>query len=130
MRLSSFLRKSSECVTRACPVHDRGRKLLLVELSNYGIPVQLRGAGDGVLTRDWWEHVWRAAQWLLKRDAVHVLASDAHDAKHRRPVLSPARQAVEESCSADVAKALVDDNPRAIISGQALPYFRNPVVGR
>jgi protein-tyrosine phosphatase len=103
---------------------DLPRVLRWVEL---GCAVQVTGSA---VTGDWGERVWRAAEWLLKRDAVHVLASDGHDTKHRRPVLSPAREAAAETCSADVAKALVDNNPRAIISGQALPYFPNPVVGR
>ncbi len=103
---------------------DLPRVLRWVEL---GCAVQVTASA---LTGDWGERVWRSAEWLLKRDAVHVLATDAHDAKHRRPVLSPAREAAEETCNADVAKALVDDNPRAIIGGRALPYFPNPVVGR
>jgi protein-tyrosine phosphatase len=80
------------------------------------------------LTGAWGERVWRAAKWLLERDAVHVLASDAHDVVHRKPLLSAARTAAEEFCTTQVARALVDDNPRAIVSGQPLPYFPNPVV--
>ena len=80
------------------------------------------------LTGDWGERAWRAAKWLLEHDAVHVLASDAHDTHHRKPLLSFAREAAEEFCDADVARALVDDNPRAIIGGLPLPYYPNPVV--
>ena len=70
----------------------------------------------------------RAAEWLLERDAVHVLASDAHDTKHRIPSLSAAREKVAKGYGEDVAKALVDDNPRAVISDKPLPYFPNPVM--
>ena len=146
-----------------------GGHYLLVELSNYSVPVQvdecftrlgetgvtavithpernpiLQGTPQRVLrwvelgcavqvtasalTGAWGERVWRTAKWLLERDAVHVLASDAHDAKERRPVLSAGRKAAEKMCDAEVAKALVDDNPRAIISGQPLPYFPDPVM--
>jgi len=100
------------------------RVLQWIEL---GCVVQLTGSA---LTGDWGERVWRAAKWLLERDAVHVLASDAHDTKHRKPLLSSAREAAEEFCNPDVARALVDDNPRAIISGLPLPYFPNPAVDR
>jgi protein-tyrosine phosphatase len=103
---------------------DLPRVLRWVEL---GCAIQVTASA---LTGDWGERVWRSAEWLLNRDAVHVLATDAHDTRHRRPVLSAAREAAQETCSADVAKALVDDNPRAIISGQALPYFPSPAVGR
>ncbi len=98
------------------------RVLKWVEL---GCAVQVTASA---VTGDWGERAWRAAKWLLERDAVHVLASDGHDTKHRKPVLSFAREAVEEFCEPDVARALVDDNPRAIIHGLALPYFPNPVM--
>jgi protein-tyrosine phosphatase len=98
------------------------RVLQWVEL---GCAVQVTGSA---LTGFWGEGVWRSAKWLLERDAVHILASDAHDTKRRVPGLSAAREAAEELCGADVARALVDDNPRAVVSGQALPYFPDPVM--
>jgi protein-tyrosine phosphatase len=145
-----------------------GSHYLLVELSNYSIPVQIneyftRMADIGItpvithpernpilqetqkrvlqwvdqgcavqvtasaVTGAWGQKVVRAAEWLLERDAVHVLASDAHDTKHRIPALSAARDKVAKLCGGEVARALVDDNPRAIISDKPLPYFPNPV---
>jgi protein-tyrosine phosphatase len=71
----------------------------------------------------------RAAQWLLERDAVHVLATDAHDTEKRIPVLSTARDAAAEICGEDVADALVEANPQAIIQSQPLPYFPRPTSG-
>ncbi len=62
------------------------------------------------------------AEWLLKREAVHVIASDAHDPVHRRPIMSEAREAVAEIAGADVAEALVTHNPAAIVEGKSLPY--------
>ena len=70
----------------------------------------------------------RAAEWLLERDAVHVLATDAHDTKHRPPSLSAARDKVAKLCSQKVAQALVDGNPRAIISDKPLPHSPNPAM--
>jgi protein-tyrosine phosphatase len=75
------------------------------------------------LTGGWGETAWRTVQWLLRRNAVHVLASDAHDTTRRPPGLSLAREAVAESQGENIARALVEDNPRAIVSGKALPYF-------
>jgi protein-tyrosine phosphatase len=98
------------------------RMLQWVEL---GCVIQVTGSA---LTGRWGEAAWRTAQWLLKRDAIHVLATDAHDCKHRPPLLSAARDAAAEMCGEDVARALVEGNPRAIISGQTLPYFPNPVM--
>jgi protein-tyrosine phosphatase len=146
-----------------------GSRYLLVELSNYSVPLQvndcftqladlsitpilthpernpilqhtpervLRWAEQGcvvqvtasVLTGSWGERAWQTAEWLLKRDAVHVLATDAHDINHRVPVLSTAREAVADVYGADVARALTEDNPRAIIHNQPLPYFPDPAT--
>jgi protein-tyrosine phosphatase len=80
------------------------------------------------VTGAWGERVWRAAHWLLKRNAVHVLASDAHDDKHRVPGLSLAREAVGDDFGEEVAQFLVDGNPRAVIEGQDLPYLPDPVM--
>ena len=98
------------------------RVLQWVEL---GCAVQVTASA---LTGEWGEQAWRSAKWLFEHNAVHVLASDAHDSKHRTPRLSAAREAAEEFCVPDVARALVDDNPRAIINGQPLPYFPDPVT--
>jgi protein-tyrosine phosphatase len=87
--------------------------------------VQVTGSA---LTGFWGERSWQAAQWLLKHQAVHVLASDAHDTTNRVPQLSQAGEAVEDVCDADVARALVDDNPRAIVNDLALPYFPMPTI--
>ena len=78
------------------------------------------------LTGSWGETAWHTAHWLLKHDAVHVLASDAHDTIRRPPGLSLAREAVAEQSGDKVARALVEDNPRAIVSGKALPYLPKP----
>jgi tyrosine-protein phosphatase YwqE len=51
------------------------------------------------------------------------LASDAHDTVRRPPGLALAREVVAESQGEKVARALVEDNPRAIVSGKELPYF-------
>ena len=82
----------------------------------------------GVVAGSWGDRAWRAAKWLFERNAVHILASDAHDTQHRIPNLSSARDAAEEFCEASVAKMLVDDNPRAVIQAKALPYFPTPVM--
>jgi len=98
------------------------RILQWVEL---GCAVQVTASA---LTGLWGERAWRSAEWLLKRDAVHVLATDAHDTKHRPPILSQGREEAAGICGRDVARALVDDNPRAIVNGQPLPYFPAPVM--
>src|SRR5437667_144636 len=71
---------------------DLPRVLRWVEL---GCAVQVTASA---LTGDWGERVWRSAEWLLKRDAVHVLATAtcaswpqrAEAKKERQPAEKPA----------------------------------------
>ncbi len=97
----------------------------VVEWAEQGCVIQMTGSA---LTGFWGERTRRAALWLLERQAVHVLATDAHDTEKRVPVLSSARDAAAEICGRDIAEALVEGNPRAIISNQPLPYFPRPVM--
>jgi protein-tyrosine phosphatase len=97
----------------------------VVEWAEQGCVIQVTGSA---LTGFWGERVRRAAQWLLQHDAVHVLASDAHDTENRVPILSRARDAAAEICGQETAEALVEGNPAAIVSGQPLPYFPRPVM--
>ncbi len=97
----------------------------VLEWAEMGVVVQVTASA---LTGAWGESTRRSAQWLLQRDAVHVIASDCHDAKHRVPGLSAARAALAKIAGEDVAKALTDDNPRAIVGDNPLPYFPKPVM--
>jgi len=106
------------------PILQRTRERILA-WAEMGCAIQVTGSA---LTGAWGETAWRTAEWLLKRQAVHVLASDGHDTKHRPPVLSEARDAAAEHCGKEVAQALVEDNPSAVVSGQTLPYFPQPVM--
>ena len=104
-------------------LHDSLQRV--VEWAEQGCVIQMTGSA---LTGFWGERTRRAALWLLERQAVHVLATDAHDTEKRVPVLSSARDAAAEICGRDIAEALVEGNPRAIISNQPLPYFPRPVM--
>jgi len=74
------------------------------------------------ITGFWGSRSKKMAEWLLKREAVHVIASDAHDPQHRKPVLSEARHALVKLASGEIADALVTHNPAAIVEGKSLPY--------
>jgi protein-tyrosine phosphatase len=106
------------------PILQKTPKRVL-EWVEMGVVIQVTASA---LTGFWGEQVRRSAHWLLEHDAVHVLASDAHDPKRRKPGLSQGREAVAELCGADIAQALVADNPGAIVSGLPLPYFPKPIV--
>lgn len=105
------------------PILQRTPKRVL-EWVMQGCAVQVTASA---LTGSWGEKVHSVAKWLLEHAAVHILASDAHDANHRVPMLSEARDAAAEVSGAKVAAALVEDNPQAVVSGQPLPYFPEPV---
>lgn len=90
-----------------------------------GCLVQLTASA---LTGTWGESARRSANWLLEHEAVHVLASDAHDHKRRRPVLSFARDLVAKQFGPEIADALVEQNPRAIVAGEMVPFSPSPVM--
>jgi len=126
----SFL-KLGDCGLTPIITHPERNPILrespqrVAEWAEQGFIIQMTGSA---LTGFWGERKRRAALWLLERQAVHVLATDAHDTEKRVPILSTAREAAAEICGEDVAEALVETNPRAIISNQPLPYFPRPVV--
>lgn len=97
----------------------------VMEWAHQGCVIQTTGSA---LTGSWGERSRRAALWLLEHQAVHVLATDAHDLEKRPPVLSTARDAAAAVCGDDVAEALVEANPRAIVTNQPLPYFPEPLL--
>lgn len=98
----------------------------VVEWAEQGCVIQMTGSA---LTGFWGERTRRAALWLLEHQAVHVLATDAHDTQKRVPILSTAREAAADIWGEEIAEALVETNPRAIITNQPLPYFPRPLMG-
>jgi protein-tyrosine phosphatase len=132
LQITDCFTKLGDCGITAVITHPERNQILrenlqrVVEWAEQGCVIQVTGSA---LTGFWGERVRRAAQWLLEHDSVHVLATDAHDTAKRVPVLSTAREAVAEICGEEVAEALVEANPAAIIRSQPLPYFPRPVIG-
>jgi protein-tyrosine phosphatase len=62
----------------------------------------------------------KCAHWLLKHNMVHVLATDAHSTRSRPPILSVAVKMVSKLLGEERSRALVFDNPLAIIDGDEL----------
>ena len=106
-----------------CPALLKNQQRVL-EWVDAGCVVQVTASA---LTGRWGEPALAYARSLLDRNAVHVLATDAHDTVHRPPILSAARDYVSRHYDADLARALVEDNPGAIVAGQPLPYFPDPI---
>jgi protein-tyrosine phosphatase len=78
------------------------------------------------LTGRWGPRGKKAAKFLLDHAAVHVIASDAHGIRNRPPVLSEARRLLCKNYGEEVAHALAELNPMAIVAGEPLPYFPSP----
>lgn len=71
---------------------ERNLKLLdrretVLELIEYGCLVQVTADS---FTGHWGERSLQMAEWLLRRDVIFAVASDAHDSRHRPPILSAA----------------------------------------
>lgn len=98
----------------------------VAEWAEQGCVVQVTGSA---LTGLWGERSRRAAHWLLEHQAVHVLATDAHDLDKRVPILSDAREVAAKIYGEQLADALVEKNPQAIVDNETLPYFPRPVTG-
>lgn len=73
------------------------------------------------LTGRWGRKAQDIAEWLMKRGAAHILATDAHGLDSRPPILSKARDAAQQIVGKAAAEAMVCDHPRAVVSGQPLP---------
>lgn len=92
----------------------------VVRLVDMGCAIQITA---NTFTGRWGEGARRTSEWLIERQAVHIIASDAHDTKSRPPVLSGAREVITQQYGADLAHALLVSNPEAVIYNQPLPYL-------
>ena len=62
----------------------------------------------------------RVAAELMDRNLVHFIASDAHDRRHRTPVLREAYEYVARTWDLRLAKSLFVEAPAAVIEGQEI----------
>jgi protein-tyrosine phosphatase len=130
-QITESFTKLGDCGITVIVTHPERNPILrespqrVAEWAEQGCVVQVTGSA---LTGFWGDRSRRAAHWLLEHQAVHILSTDAHDTEKRVPILSTAREAAAEICGDEIAEALVEANPRAIISNQPLPYFPRPLM--
>lgn len=67
-----------------------------------------------------------ATQAWLDEDAIHFVASDAHNLTSRPPKLQEAFALVSQYKGTEVAQALFFDNPLAALEGRTLPHMPEP----
>ena len=67
-----------------------------------------------------------SARQILRAGLAHFLASDGHHQDRRRPLLSKAASIAAEIGGATYARALVEDNPLALIQDRGIPFQPEP----
>lgn len=100
---------------RNSSVHRDPRRLL--ELLEAGALAQVTAASlEGAMGPE----AEACARYLVRRGAVHFLASDGHSATVRRPTLSAGLAVAAGLLGAAPARRLVWDNPAAVVAGRLL----------
>ena len=97
----------------------------VLKLARMGCAIQLTANS---FTGRWGEGAKRGCEWLIERQAAHIVATDAHDLKSRPPVLSAAREVISRQYGAELAEALFTANPQAILYNEPLPYNPEPAM--
>ncbi|MEO8429909.1 MAG: CpsB/CapC family capsule biosynthesis tyrosine phosphatase [Acidobacteriota bacterium] len=91
----------------------------LEELIERGARVQLTA---GSFLGDFGPAASEASEEMLRRGLVHLVASDAHSLDRRPPRLAAARRHVQKTLGEAAASGLFEDNPRAVLLSQPLPW--------
>lgn len=97
---------------------------ILYDLVNRGCLAQLTA---GSLTGNFGSEVQKRAELFLKHHLVQLMASDAHDSKNRRPILSRGLEAASRIVGRETAEAMVRDVPEAILNNRLIPELGRPV---
>jgi protein-tyrosine phosphatase len=90
---------------------------LVAQFVERGVLVQLTAMS---VTGEFGPAAKSTAELLLRQNCVHFLATDAHRATRRPPILSRGRDAAAAIIGEEAARRLVEDNPRAVIEGTQL----------
>lgn len=93
------------------------RRSMVVDFIEQGVYVQVTAMS---VTGEFGSAAKNCAESLLRHNCVHFLATDAHRAERRPPILSRGRDAAAEIIGADQARKLVYANPLAVVTGGVL----------
>jgi len=92
---------------------------MVLRLAKMGCAIQLTANS---FTGRWGSGARKMCEWLIEREAAHIVASDAHDLRSRPPVMAPAREVVRQLYGYDWAEVLFNANPEAVIYNKPLPF--------
>lgn len=70
------------------------------------------------------------SEWMLRHGVVHFVATDAHSARSRRPLIRRAFERVAELTNDEIAVDLCCRNPAAVVAGREVPATKRPVRKR
>ncbi len=90
---------------------------LLIDMLYGNVLVQITA---GSLTGEFGHDEQACARYLLRKEAVHFIATDAHSTDFRRPVLSEGLKYAAKIIGQERAKKLVWDNPGAVIQDEPI----------
>lgn len=90
---------------------------LVESMVDHGATMQLTAMS---VTGELGSRVLETSEWMLDAGLVHFLASDTHDPSIRRPGLARARDVVAARWGEPLARALVEDHPRAVLEDRPL----------
>jgi protein-tyrosine phosphatase len=90
---------------------------LLFDMLHSNVLVQITA---GSLTGEFGRDEQACASYLLRKEAVHFIATDAHSADFRCPVLSEGLQFAAKIIGKERAKKLVCDNPDAVLKDEPI----------
>ena len=80
----------------------------------------------GSLTKSFGVEPFESARKIIEAGMAHFIATDAHHLERRRPVLSDAVAVAATIGGAEYARAMVEENPRALINDRVIPYQPDP----
>lgn len=87
-------------------------------LDEMGVAIQLTA---GSIVGAFGKRIQYWSDRMLDEGRVDIVASDAHDTKHRPPLLSPARDRIIAQYGAEAATRFLRDNPLRILKNATLP---------
>jgi protein-tyrosine phosphatase len=90
---------------------------VLFELINGGVLAQI--TADSIIGT-FGIDIQECSRYLLKKNMVRFIATDAHSSQHRKPVLSQGLKAAGKIIGKEKALKLVTSNPEAVVKGRPL----------
>jgi protein-tyrosine phosphatase len=95
------------------------KPLILADLIERGAFAQLDA---GSLNRSFGPEAYKAAKRMIEAGLAHFISTDAHHKDRRRPLLSQAVAIAADWGGEEYARAMVEDNPEALINDRPIPF--------